>query len=78
MPYYEVANLVTVTKKNMIEDMLCAYGTLSVASGPIYIVLLYSINPFRLMVTVAHNASVHLQLDTDRARRHGNTRIGGR
>ena len=28
MPYYEVANLVTVTQTNMIHDMPCAYGTL--------------------------------------------------
>jgi hypothetical protein len=28
MPYDEVANLVTVTKTNMIDKMLCAYGTL--------------------------------------------------
>jgi len=28
MPYYEVANFVTVTKMNMIDDILCAYGTL--------------------------------------------------
>jgi len=28
MPYYEVANLVTVTKTNMIDDMPCTYGTL--------------------------------------------------
>jgi len=28
MPYYEVANLVTVTKMNMIDEMPCAYGTL--------------------------------------------------
>ena len=28
MPCYEVANLVTVTKTNMIDEMPCAYGTL--------------------------------------------------
>jgi hypothetical protein len=28
MPYYEVANLVTVTKMNMINQMPCTYGTL--------------------------------------------------
>jgi len=28
MPYYEVANLVTVTKTNLIDEMPCAYGTL--------------------------------------------------
>jgi len=28
MPYYEVVNLVTVTKTNMIDDMPCAYGAL--------------------------------------------------
>jgi hypothetical protein len=29
MPYYDVANLVTVTKTNMIDEMLCGYGTLT-------------------------------------------------
>jgi hypothetical protein len=28
MPYYDVANLVTVTKTNMINEMPCGYGTL--------------------------------------------------
>ena len=28
MPYYEVVNLVTVTKMNMIDEMPCAYETL--------------------------------------------------
>jgi hypothetical protein len=28
MPYYEVVNLVTVTKTNMIDNLPCAYGTL--------------------------------------------------
>jgi len=28
MPYYDVANLVTVTKTNMIDEMPCDYGTL--------------------------------------------------
>jgi hypothetical protein len=28
MPYYEVANLATVTKTNVIDQMPCAYGTL--------------------------------------------------
>jgi len=46
MPYYEVANLVTVTKKNMIDEMPCAYVTLGVASGPIYILLMYPMNQF--------------------------------
>jgi len=57
MPYYEVANLVTVTKTNMIDEMPCAYGTLCVASGPIYILLIYLMNPFRRMVAVGHNAT---------------------
>jgi len=35
MPYYEVANIVTVTKTNMIDEMPCAYGTLHVASRQI-------------------------------------------
>jgi len=60
MPYYEVANLVTVTKTNMIEEMPCAYGTLHVASRPIYILLMYPMNPFRRMVTVGHNATVFI------------------
>ena len=61
MPYYEVANLVTVTKTNMIHEMPCAYGTLRrVASGPIYILLMYPLNPFRPMVTVGHNATVSI------------------
>ena len=28
MPYYDVANLVTVTKTNLIHEMPCSYGTL--------------------------------------------------
>jgi hypothetical protein len=28
MPYYDVANLVTATKTNMIDEMPCGYGTL--------------------------------------------------
>jgi hypothetical protein len=28
MPYYDVANLVTITKTNMIDEMPCGYGTL--------------------------------------------------
>jgi hypothetical protein len=28
MPYYDVANLVTVTMTNLIHEMTCAYGTL--------------------------------------------------
>ena len=28
MPYYDVANLVTVPKNNMIDEMPCGYGTL--------------------------------------------------
>jgi len=27
MPYYDVANLVTLTKTNMIDEMPCGYGT---------------------------------------------------
>jgi len=49
---------VTVTKTNMIDEMPCAYGTLHVASGPIDILLMYPMNPFRRMVTVGHNATV--------------------
>jgi len=60
MPCYEEANLVTVTKRNMIDEMLCAYGTLHVASGPIYILLMYPMNPFQLMVTVGHNATMFI------------------
>jgi len=58
MPYYEVVNLVTVRKTNMIDQMPCAYGTLHVASGPIYIVLLFPMNPFQRIVTVGDNATV--------------------
>jgi len=58
MPYYEVANLVTVTKTNMIDEIPCAYGTLRVAAAPIYIVLMYPMHPFRRMVTVDQNATV--------------------
>ena len=32
MPYYEVANLVTITKMNMIDEMACAYGMLRTTS----------------------------------------------
>jgi len=32
MPYYVVANLVTVTKTNMIDEMPCGYGTLRTTS----------------------------------------------
>jgi len=60
MPYYEVANLVTVTKMNMIDEMPCAEGTLRVASGPIYNLLMYPMNPFRRMLTVGHNATVFI------------------
>jgi len=60
MPYYEVANLVTVTKTNLIDEMPCAYGTLCVASGPIYILLMYPMNPYRCIITVGHNATVFI------------------
>jgi len=60
MPYYEIANLVTVTKTNMIDEMPCTYGTLRVASGPIYILLMYPMNPFRRMVTVGQNGTVFI------------------
>jgi len=42
----------------MIDEMPCAYGTLHVASRPIYILLMCPTNPFRRMVTVGHNATV--------------------
>jgi len=58
MPYYEVANLVTVTKTNMIDEIPYAHGTLRVASVPIHILLMYPMNPSRRMVTVGHNAPV--------------------
>jgi len=58
MTYYEVVNLVTVTKTNMIDEMPSAYGTLRVVSGPIYNLLMYPMNPFWRMVTVGHNATV--------------------
>jgi len=28
MPYYDVTNLMTITKTNMIDDMPCGYATL--------------------------------------------------
>jgi hypothetical protein len=31
MPYYDIVNLVTVTKTNMIDEMPCGYGTLRAA-----------------------------------------------
>ena len=58
MPYYDVANLVTLTRTNMIDEMPCAYGTLRVVSGPISILLMYPMNPFQCMVTVGPNAKV--------------------
>ena len=58
MPYYEVTNLVTVTKMNMIDETPCAYGPLLVASGWSYILLRYPMNPFRRMVTVGSNTTV--------------------
>jgi len=51
---------VTVTKTNMIDEMPCAYATLRVASRPIYILLMYPMNPFRRMVTVGRNATVSI------------------
>ena len=60
LPYYEVANLVTVKKKNMIDKMPCAYRTLHVTTGRIYILLMYPMNPFRHMVTVGRNATVFI------------------
>jgi len=51
---------VTVTKTNMTDEMPYASGTLRVASGPIYILLMYPMNPFRRMVTVGHNAMVFI------------------
>jgi len=67
MPFDEVGDLVTVTKTNMIDEMLCAYGTLCVASGPIHVLLMYAMNPFRPMVTVGHNATVfiHNRIQTE-------------
>jgi len=58
MPYYKVANLSTVTMTNMIDEMPCAYGTRSEASGPIYILLMYPMNRFRLTVRIDQNATV--------------------
>jgi len=60
MPYYEVANPVTVTKTNMIDEMPCACGTLGVASGPIYVLLMYPMDPNRRIVTVGHNPTVFI------------------
>jgi hypothetical protein len=36
MPYYDVANLVTVTKTNMIDEMPCGCGTLRTAGVRIW------------------------------------------
>jgi len=79
MPYYEVANLVTVTKTNMIDEMPCAYGTLRVASGPIHILLMYPMNPIWRMDTVGQNATVFIyntipteQEETAKPRSEGN------
>jgi len=36
MPYYNVANLGTVTKTNMIDEMPCGYGTLIVTGVRIW------------------------------------------
>ena len=36
MPYYDVANLVTVPKTNMIDEMPCGYGTLRTADVRIW------------------------------------------
>ena len=57
MPYYEVANLVTVTETNMIDEMPCAYGTLRVASRPIYSLLMCPMNPFQSIAS-AKNISI--------------------
>jgi len=35
MPYYDVANLVTITKTNMFNEMPCGYGTLGTPGGRI-------------------------------------------
>jgi len=68
MPDYEVANLMTVTKTNTIDDMPCGYGTLRVASGPIYLSLMYPMNPFRRVVTVGlnHTVSIYNRTPTER------------
>ena len=68
MPYYEIVNIGTVTKTNMIDGMPCAYGTLRVASRQSYILLMYPMNPFRRTVTVGHNATVfvHNRIPTER------------
>jgi hypothetical protein len=36
MPYYDVANLVTVTKTNLIYEMRWGYGTLSTMAVSIW------------------------------------------
>jgi hypothetical protein len=36
MSYYDVANLVTVTKTNMIDEMACIYGTIRTADVRIW------------------------------------------
>ena len=41
MPYNAVANLVTVTKTNMIGEMPCAYGTVNVRGSPLAAVMIH-------------------------------------
>jgi hypothetical protein len=36
MPYYDVANIVSVTKTNMIKEMPCGYETLKTTSVKIW------------------------------------------
>ena len=36
MPYYDVANHVTVTKMNMINEMACGYGIIKTAAVRIW------------------------------------------
>jgi len=60
MLYYEAANLVTVTKMNMIYELPCAYGTLDVSSGPIDILLIFSMNTFRGIVTGGRNTTLFI------------------
>jgi len=50
MPYYDVANLVSVTKMNMIDEMPCGYGTLRTTTT------------VRVWYIVSHRATQRFQL----------------
>jgi hypothetical protein len=54
MPYYNVANLVTVTKTNMIDEMACGFGTIRTAAVRIlYQVFCRVVQGFQLLQNFA-------------------------